>query len=306
MGIYDREYYRREGPSFLGSFIDRGRVTKYLILINVIVFVIQLITSVADESVFTQVLWLDTDAVLHGQVWRLLTYAFLHSTSGLPLHILFNMLFLWWFGSEVEDLYGPKEFLAFYLLSALLGGIAFQFWAMLTGRAYCVGASGAVTAVMVLYAFHYPSRIIYIWLIPMPIWLFVALEVGMDLFYFVESMHGVKTTTAVTVHLAGAAFAFGYYKMHWRVMNWLPDFSAWRKNRSRSRSKLRVYREEEPVRTPVAVAAPPSQAGDVDEQLEAKLDAVLQKVSQSGKESLTDSERQILVRASEIYKKRRS
>jgi membrane associated rhomboid family serine protease len=310
MGIYDREYYRREGPSYLGSIINRGQVTKYLILANIIVFVIQLVTlGDKREGWFTEALWLDPTAVLRGEVWRLLTYSFLHSTSGLPLHILFNMLFLWWFGGELEDLYGPKEFLAFYLVSAVLGGVAFQLWVMSSNPAVppvCLGASGAVTAVMVLYAFHYPTRIIYFWFIPMPVWVFVAIGVGMDTLGFFGEVHGKTSSTAVTVHLAGAAFGFVYYRFHWRLISWLPDFTAWKRYRSRSRSKLRVYREEEPARTPVAVAAPPSTGVEVDEQLEAKLDAVLEKVSQSGKESLTDSERQILVRASEVYKKRRS
>jgi hypothetical protein len=85
----------------------------------------------------------------------------------------------------------------------------------------------------------------------------------------------------------------------------LPSLRNWQRDR-KARSRFRVYEErEERPRTPVAVAAPPER-GDVDEQLEAKLDAVLQKVSQHGKESLTESEREILLRASEIYKKRRS
>ncbi len=272
MGIYDREYYRREGPSYLGSIINRGQVCKYLILANIAVFVIQLVTESPgkpfpeSEGPFTSALWLMPLEVMNGAVWQLLSYSFLH--AGI-LHILFNMLFLWWFGNEVEDLYG-------------------------------------LTAVLVLYAFHYPSRIIYFWFIPMPVWLFVAILVGMDGFGFISTIKGSHSGTAVTVHLAGAAFAFTYYKLQWRVMSWLPDLRDWRKNQARRRSKLRVYREDEPERTPVAVAAPPSSSGEVDEQLEAKLDAVLQKVSQSGKDSLTDSERQILVRASEVYKKRRS
>src|SRR2546425_1054202 len=140
MGIYDREYYRREGPSILGSFSDRGQACKWLIGINVICFIIQLVTQQRPEmgldprgflvrghptpGPFTEALVLNVDAVLHGQLWRLLTYAFLHETS-IWQHIVFNMLFLWWFGSDVEDIYGSREFLAVYLLSAVLGGIAF-------------------------------------------------------------------------------------------------------------------------------------------------------------------------------------
>src|SRR6516164_4303448 len=99
MGIYDREYYRREGPSFLASFTERGRTAKWLILINVIVFVAQLLTKPVDGSGagwLTDWLLLDPSAVLHGQVWRLVTYAFLHDPVSI-WHIVFNMLFLWWF-----------------------------------------------------------------------------------------------------------------------------------------------------------------------------------------------------------------
>jgi membrane associated rhomboid family serine protease len=295
MGIYDREYYRREGGGFLGGFADRGQVCKWLILANIAVFVLQLMT----RDVVTSALILDVDAVAHGQVWRLLTYAFLHEPYGFPWHILINMLFLWWFGKEIEDLYGSREFLCFYLLSALLGGIAFTVWSLpRPGPHLCLGASGAVTAVMVLYALHFPHRVIYIWFVlPVPIWAFVAFQVAQDTLIFAS---GAESRTAVTVHLAGAVFGFLYQKRHWRLANYWPNWSAWRRP---GRSRLRVYREDD-TPTPVTVAAPPS--GEADEHLEAKVDAVLEKVARHGQASLTDSERQILVRASEVYKRRRT
>jgi len=305
MGIYDRDYYRREGPSFLASFSGQGRVCKYLIIANVIFLILQIISPRQPNTLgeFTDLFDLQVGRVLNGQVWRLLTYAFLHD-FGSWQHIVFNMLFLWWFGHDVEDMYGPREFLAFYLLSALLGGVAFTAWEYFSNKppyAFCVGASGAVTAVMVLYACHYPTRMIYIWLlIPIPIWLFVGFQVAQDFFTWAGR---VNTVTAVTVHLAGAAFGFSYFKGNWRIMNFVPDLRSWQRDR-KARSRFRIYEERvDRPRTPVAVGAPPTSA-DVDEQLEAKLDAVLQKVSR--KESLTDSEQQILIRASEVYKKRRS
>lgn len=307
MGIYDREYYRREGPSFLGSFANRGMICKWLIGINVIVFVLQLMSRQDVRTVFgpirtsliQELFDLDVTKVLEGQVWRLLTYAFLHQDAGgFPMHIVFNMLFLWWFGSDVEDIYGPWEFLAFYLVSAVLGGFAFVVQHFGTGG-LCIGASGAVTAVMVLCALHYPTRVILIFFVlPVPIWLFVLFQVMQDLFGLLGSAGGV----AFIVHLAGAAFGFLYYKMQWRVLNFWPDLSAWRQQRTRP--NLRVYRPEE-EETPVPVAAASSPA-DLDEQLEAKLDAVLEKVARSGQDSLTDSERAILMRASEVYKRRRT
>jgi membrane associated rhomboid family serine protease len=310
MGIYDRDYYRREGPSFLATIADHGKICKWLIGINVACFILQLLTQHVDpttggrpvEGWFTQAFILDVHKVLGGEVWRLLTYAFLHSESDI-LHLIFNMLFLWWFGHEVEDLYGPREFLAVYLTSALLGGIAFVLGnvAEVQTGATCLGASGAVTAVMVLCAVHFPTRIILLFmLLPVPIWIFVIFNVAMDLFGLLNGFHA-RSTTAFTVHLAGAGFAFVYYKMHWRLLNLLPSAGAWR--RRRARAQLRIYREEDEPETPVPVAA--SGSPNVDEQLEARMDAVLQKVSNYGIESLTEQERNILLQASERLKRKR-
>src|SRR5438067_11058786 len=118
MGINERDYVRRGGPSIFGSFVERGTICKWLIGVNVVVFVVQLLTSGGGDEPFTNALQLNVDKVVfHGEVWRLFTYAFLHDTGDI-LHIVFNMAFLWWFGSDMEDLYGPREFLIFYLASA--------------------------------------------------------------------------------------------------------------------------------------------------------------------------------------------
>src|SRR4051794_10108995 len=118
MGIYDRDYYRRDGSGFM-VFANRGAVCKWLIAINVMAFLLQLVTrpgpaapNAGEPGFFTALFALDRSLVMEGQVWRLLTYAFLHDPGNL-WHILFNMLFLWWFGSDMEDLLGPREFLAF-------------------------------------------------------------------------------------------------------------------------------------------------------------------------------------------------
>jgi membrane associated rhomboid family serine protease len=288
MGIYDREYYRRDGPSFLKSFTGQGQVCKWLILINVVIFVAQLLTAGEMGGAITEALVLTPSDVAHGQVWRLLTYAFLH--GGL-WHILINMLFLWWFGHEIEAMYGAREFLIFYLVSAVLGGLAYVVWSWSRGNlAPCVGASGAVTAALVLYAFHFPRELIYIWFVlPVPIWLFVGFQVAMDIFVFTSNQ---PTDTAVTVHLAGAAFAFGYFKLNWRLA---PLWDAVVRFRwPRSRPRLRLYREE----TPARVRRSPPLADDSDDQLEAQVDAVLEKVARQGQASLTESEKAILVRAS--------
>jgi hypothetical protein len=149
-------------------------------------------------------------------------------------------------------------------------------------------------------ACHFPNRVILLFfLLPVPIWLFVLFQVAQDTFIFLS---GTQSQTAVTVHLAGAGFAYLYFKFQWRLTGWLPSFRSWRFGRTRPR--LRIYRAEDERSEAVTVSAPTSPS--LDEQLEAKLDAVLAKVARSGQESLTDSERQILLRASEIYRRRRS
>jgi len=309
MGIYDREYIR-EGPSFLGSFAERGLICKWLIGINVGVFILQLITKTTDplsgvsQEPVTDALLLNSARVLHGEVWRLLTYAFLHDTLS-PMHILFNMLFLWWFGSDVEDLYGPREFLGFYLVSAFLGGVVFVLTHLPSPLnpygGLCLGASGAVTAVLMVCAMHYPTRVILLFFfLPVPIWLFVAFSVTQDLFGLLGPN---KNGVAVSVHLAGALFGFLYCKMQWRLTTWWPKLKTWRKRMSQPR--LRVYHGEEEQPAAVPASPAPLVKQEEEDQLEAKVDAVLEKLSRVGKENLTESEKEVLLRASEVFRRRR-
>jgi membrane associated rhomboid family serine protease len=298
MGIYDREYYRDDRSSFLGSLARQGQVWKTLILVNVIAFVAQLAT--ADHGVngpVTDWLRIDTDAVMRGEVWRLLTGAFLHSFEW--QHIVFNMLIVWWAGSEVESIYGPREFLAFYLVAAVVSSAVYVAWDVATGgHSRALGASGAATAVLMLFALHYPHRTVYLFfVIPVPVIILVVVYVVFDTIGVLGGRPGEHV--AFTAHLGGAAFGFLYYKLHWRIMNIWPG--NWSFSVRRPRPKLRVFSGEpegEPARV-VPARTPP------DSQLEAELDAVLEKVARHGKSSLTDREQQVLMRASEIYRNRR-
>jgi membrane associated rhomboid family serine protease len=299
MGIYDRDYYRREGPSFLDSFAIRNQICKWLVGVNIVFFLLQVLSREHAAS-FTNALSLVPGDVMSGQVWRLLTYAFLHDTSNI-WHIVLNMWLLWLFGGYVEDLQGRWEFLAFYLIAAIAGGAGYVLQAEFGGPGDpCVGASGAVTAVMILCAFHYPTlTVLVMFVLPVPIWLLAVLQVVQDSF----GLLGGGARVAFSVHLAGAAFAAVYYKLHWHLVSFLPRFRS--SAGQRSRPRLRVFHsEEEDPREPVVVAGP--SLGDLDEHLEAKVDAVLAKVARAGQSSLTDTEKQILMRASEIYKKRRT
>jgi membrane associated rhomboid family serine protease len=350
MGIYDRDYVRREGPSFLGSFVERGQVCKWLVGINIAAFIVQVLTLPPFDSDSTSLGWftdaldLKVSAVLHGQFWRLLTYAFLHDPNGI-MHILFNMLFLWWFGTDVEDLYGPREFLTYYLSACFASGLLYflSSLAWMPQAGSCLGASGGVLAVLVLCAIHYPMRtILLFFILPVPLWLFLIIFLAGDAYVFLKQIENsrkdIGSTTAVAAHLGGALFAGVYYRLHIRLIDWVPQFwnagywrgqvQSWRRRLFGPR--LRLYKDEKEHETPPRSPAPrgsvrrPSSAsaeaiyrsdegtqqsvaaGVADEHLEAKMDAILEKISRVGKENLTESEREFLVRASEIFRRRRT
>ena len=299
MGIYDRDYYRDHGGAWTWG---RWGVTIWLIVVTCAVFLAQLITRDLQVAGVTEFGIYDPALIRRGEVWRLLTAAFLHDERNL-LHLAFNMLALYWFGRRLEDRYGSREFLLFYLVGAVLANVAYLLVqvAGLTGMHRALGASGAVTAVLVLFACHYPrERVLLMFVLPMPVWLLVVIFVGLDV---LGAMNGGRAV-AYHVHLAGALFAFVYYRARWQLSALLPG----RAGRARRPPQLRVLPAppEEEMDTPQPVAAavekPPRQA---EEPFEAKVDRVLEKVSQHGQESLTSEEREILFRASEIYKKRR-
>jgi len=214
MGIYDREYYRDERSSFLGTLARRGQMWKALVLVNVVAYVFQLATARHGvNGPVTHWLMIDTDAILSGEVWRLLTGAFLHTFPW--QHIVFNMLILWWSGSEVESIYGPREFLAFYLTAALVASAVYVGVDAVTPpageRSTALGASGAVTAVLVLFALHFPNRsILLFFVIPVPALLLVVLYVAFDAFGVLGLRPGEHVGFAA--HLGGAAFGFLYYR----------------------------------------------------------------------------------------------
>src|SRR5712692_4649825 len=101
MGIHDRDYYRDDEGGFLSNFSRTGQMTKSLIAITVVVFVVQLATCVraADGKIVpnsgpvTAALELVGEKVMHGEVWRLITCGFLHDTDNI-FHIILNMLIL--------------------------------------------------------------------------------------------------------------------------------------------------------------------------------------------------------------------
>jgi membrane associated rhomboid family serine protease len=200
MSIYDRDYIRENYRSGGGGWGNSWSVTQVLIGLTIAVFLIQ---QWVPESSLHLALW--PGAVLSGRVWQLLTYTFCH--GGL-WHLVFNMLFLWWFGRELESMYGGGRFLRFYLLSGMVAGLAFVAGAFFHADPLpTVGASGSVMGLLVLYAFHFPRRqVLFYGIIPMEIRWLVGLYVLMDL----SGTMGGSSGIANAAHLGGAAYGAAY------------------------------------------------------------------------------------------------
>lgn len=311
MGIYDREYYRESTQDrFSEWFGQRGTVG--IIVVTGCVYLLQLLTrspNFLEPDLLARWGMFDLHRIAAGEVWRLVTPIFLHDWMS-PLHFIFNMIVLYWFGTIIEGVYGTKEFVSFYLTAGVLVEVA-EFAARFAGvmdpNVQSLGASGAVTAVMVLFACHFPHRRLRFWfLIPAPAWVVVCVLIAAD----VLGVMGIRPGRVNHVaHLFGAAAGFAYFFFQIRVSTLLPSFD-WLFSTRAARPRLKVVSavEQEPELPPKPIATAPQPAlpgSSVDEHLEAKLDYVLEKVSRHGKESLTPEETEILLRASEIYKRRR-
>jgi membrane associated rhomboid family serine protease len=138
--------------------------------------------------------------------FQLFTHMFTH--AGLA-HIFFNMFNLWMFGRILENVWGPKKFLFFYLVCGVVAAAAYLGEQYLTqGTHYAVGASGAVMGVMVGFAYLFPNTELMFIFFPMPIkakWI-VLLMVGFDLFGGLGYTGGGNI--AHWAHLGGAAAGF--------------------------------------------------------------------------------------------------
>jgi membrane associated rhomboid family serine protease len=278
MGIYDRDYYRGQtsGSAWLTGLTP---ATQWLVITNVIVFVAQLLT----HDTVTRALVVTPRSVFEEyQVWRLLTAAFCH---GSIWHILWNMLWLWWFGRELEMLYGSREFLIFYLTAAV---VASTTWALSNwgGMVPMLGASGAVSAVVVVFTMLYPRRQLLIYgILPVEMRWFVLVWLAYDLFMMVD--RGASSSVAFTAHLGGAAYGFLYKLLDLRLGRLV------QRPRTRGRG-FRVVGSD--------AATPPPGLG---EDLAHRMDEVLAKIAREGPDSLNAGERAILDQASQRLRDRR-
>ena len=233
------------------------------------------------------------------ELWRYVTYMFIHFDF---MHFFFNMLMLWMFGSEVAEWMGTRHFVAMYFFCGIFAAL-FSFFMCLLGLSNypIIGASGALMGIFVAYYKFFPERMLLMFfIIPMKIkhaiWVMIALDI-----LFANS----GDTIAHFAHLGGVVAGFIYMAFYQNGSNLLYNsplsglFRLFSRNPEKYNraSSSRSYRSSE---------EPEVLEGEVfyvDEQK--RMDDILRKVEREGIQSLSESEREFLLKAGDKLRRRR-
>jgi len=241
-------------------------LVRTLIIANVAVFVLQHLVYAFSGVELSHYLGVRSDKVL-GELWlwQVVTYMFLHSRAGV-FHLLFNMLALYFFGTQLEQMLGRRHFSALYFGGGVVGGLAYCITQHFSQQP-AIGASAAVMAILVVCAIHFPDQIVFLFFIPVRMrWLAIGL-VGVDLLYSIGPRF---TGVAHTAHLGGALYGYLFWRFGPAVGQLLDRLD----DRKREQRAKRLADNEQ------------------------RLDELLDKISRKGFDSLSRRERDFLTEQS--------
>ncbi|WP_456405658.1 rhomboid family intramembrane serine protease [Caldithrix abyssi] len=212
--MYDRgSYYRFRSGGMLPPAV------KNLMFANGVIWLMMILNGSLQYFLLDQFALNRFDVLHNFKIWQLFTYMFLHDPSGL-MHILFNMLFLWMFGAELENEWGTREFLKYYFITGIGAGIL----NIIISSSPTIGASGAVYGIMLAYALRYPDRYIYIYfLFPVKIKYFMAF---LTLVSFFSTFSPYSDGIAHAAHLGGIVIGYVYLKywyLFYKIKNLFSD-----------------------------------------------------------------------------------
>lgn len=264
----NQQYYSSNSSNFgMQQGITPG--IMYLLVANATVFLLQMAMP---SSGLVRNFGLVPYSITHDYtLWQPVTYMFLH---GGFFHILFNMLTLWMFGTDLERQWGTKEFLKFYFICGIGAGVL-TFLLTLNSTVPTIGASGAIFGVLVAFAVLYPNRVVYIWfLFPVKVKYMVMGMIALGVLAAWSQNHdGIAHFT----HLGGAAIGYLYLKQDWRLSFFTRFFQQWRfKRRTKAASKE--------IRRSTAI---------MDE-----VDRILDRINEVGYDNLSEKEKKVLENAS--------
>lgn len=279
-----------------------------LIIINGVVFVLLALLFVFSkyggfvnvfEAIHNQFMTPARFSEFATRPWTVVTYAFAHDLSSI-WHILFNMVALYWFGRLFVEYLGSDKLIALYVLGAMAGAIAFLLayntipYYMAHSekvRIGLVGASAAVDAIVIAAATLLPNYTFFLLFIgPVKIKYIAAVTVFLSFIGTVGTNEGGNIA-----HLGGALIGFIYIKQLQAGINWgswITILLDWFRDLFRSKPRVKVsYRNE-------ATTPPPSRKARVAKASQDEIDAILDKISERGYESLSKEEKEKLFNAS--------
>lgn len=221
-------------------------------------------------------------------IWQLFSYMFLHAGF---FHLFFNMFALWMFGMELENNWGSRRFLFYYLMCGVIAGISNLFLGPVFGQdGPTIGASGAVYGILLAYGLIFPNRQIYLYfLFPVRAKYFVMFFILLELF---AGVTGTQDGIAHFAHLGGAAGGYlllflERYKH--KISLYLKDL-------------LKIYQKPDRFtpqkRDNISEAKYLDLEGMDAEEIQKKLDEILDKIGKVGYQNLTEEEKKILSEAS--------
>ncbi len=273
MSWQDREYAKEyEGVSRQASFVRQVRprsVVKTLIIINVVIYVLCVVGS--GDTIFRWCAMI-TEPVLHGQIWRLVTSDYLHWGT---THLLMNMIGLHFLGRPLEQIWGPRKFVAVYSIAGIFGSLFYMVLTM-TGwlaSGIAAGASGCVLGLLGAAAVLFPHAEVYVYfLFPVKIRV-VALVLGG--WYVLNVFQGGNNAGGDACHLAGLGFGV------WWAMKGERWWGGYRRQARVKPAQMGGFRKRVAQRR-------------ADAEL---IDRILSKVHTSGVASLSERERDALADA---------
>ncbi len=240
--------------------------------------------------------------------WQVISYQYLHGGFG---HLFFNMLALWMFGMELENMWGTRRFATYYTLAGIAAGVVHLIVTPLFGGSLgpTVGASGSIMGVLLAFGLIFPDRPVMMFPIffPIPARIFVLLYAGLDL---VMGLTNSGDGVAHFAHLGGALGGFLLLKFGEPLFRFID-------RRGHDRSPVYVnqpgyvdvsYRDVPSSRAQVYPVAPPVEVELTNTPTkfvvngqpisQEQIDAILDKISQAGYHSLTEHEKNILFQVS--------
>ncbi len=297
MGWQDREYAKHAGPYRPVGYVGRPgmsgnrSIVTTLIIINVAIFVVQSFSDPAGEFLFDFGA-MQGKAVLHGQVWRLITAQYLHAGTW---HLVFNMIGLHFLGRPIERMWSTRKFLTIYTLSGLCGNLFFTLLAareVINPNTPAVGASGCILGLLGIMAVLFPNATVFIFPIPFPLKIRTVAMI-LAAVAFMAIIQRSNNYGGEACHLAGLAFGVWWAMKGdawWRTTDW-----SWRR-------RPRITRPGRSARP----AASGGFAGRVAQRREdtETIDRILKKVYEGGIQSLSESEKRALQDATERQRRR--